>query len=1135
MNQKHKEKAIYVIISLLVISAFITGEFLGYVVIEDKPNIDEKILEELEEKETVKVVIQRKEEHRRALIRTQSQNLEETIEGKGGTLIGINEEINLAVVEITKEDLDQLRNERNLKSIRLDPIVRTSLSDSTTIIQSKELNNVTINGEKITGKEEVICVIDTGINYAHPSLGGCTTQQYNSRECNKVIGGTNTINISSNDVMDYNGHGTHVAGIIAGNGSITGVAPKAKLLAVKALGDNGEGTAGTITLGIQWCIDNKEEYNISIISISAGTMALFPNSNECENYFQYETNIVNNAIQKNISVVVATGNDGNYQRIAFPACVSKVIPVTSITKNKQYAENANRGINFPNMVSAPGVNIISAYTGTNNAQLSGTSMATPHVSGAIALIQQANKLIHGEELNTTEIINLIQTTGEKIYDSQTNKNYSLIQVKQAVMQLDNNPPNIILQKNTSIITENELINITWQTQSIKEHSTNLTIKKEELTIYETQQKQGSIILSKENLTSFGEYEIKIKSINENGNTTIQEFFQYKKIPEFNLLINGFEENITGYPGYYNITIQEINASNVTLIINNEEINRENATNISLSAGEYNVTGKQQETTEYIAKNKTLTIEIINPYPQINNITPQNLNITIYENETIIFKQNSTNPIDGELNITWLEINNLNQTLTQNETYTFIAKNKDNATIKLIVANEIGNATIKWNLTINGVPLQEIGKEPEQETITLEYNETQIFMYNVSDYYNRTIQYSWFMNEELITENETYLFNASQKENGTYTVKVIATNNKTTKNNTWTITIMPEPYITFKNNIPSINDYTNKDITINLDNYFDYYLKGNEIPQFNLTNNNIPYTRQTNRIIIKSSNEIDTETKIITALNNETIESNTFTVKLTTQQTTVSGGGGGGGGGMAPPPPTTETKSEEDEKQEEETQRNETEDEVEKQTSINIINHEKNERIKKEIREIQRDEIQDKTTTFQGRIYKVYEIIIEKVIEEINETITIEFDVRKEWLEEENIDAENIALHRYTNKWEELPTKIKQEGEKIITYEAETPGFSYFAIGERTQREPRQEEPRQEEIVDEIQIQEKEKSKPITLMLIIIIFITIAITIETTIILKKHKQIKIEEEKQKKEQKERDRIKNNINKKTKPIK
>lgn len=227
------------------------------------------------------------------------------------------------------------------------------------------------------GKGVKIAVIDTGVDVHHPSLVHAASKSFNS------FNGTNLAN-------DVEGHGTHVAGVIFGKGKVYGVAPEAEMYAVKALGDDGSGSNESVARAIDWSVANDAD----IISMSLGSN--FP-STEVEQ-------ALDRAVSKNIACVCAAGNDANGNQnlisIDYPAKYESTIAVGAIDTNKNIASFSSAG-NVD--VVSYGVDILSAYPNNRYAVLSGTSMATPYISGCIALMQ-SNALIRlGRKLTLAEL------------------------------------------------------------------------------------------------------------------------------------------------------------------------------------------------------------------------------------------------------------------------------------------------------------------------------------------------------------------------------------------------------------------------------------------------------------------------------------------------------------------------------------------------------------------------------------------------------------------------------------------------------------------------------------------------------------------------------------------------------------
>ncbi|MCD7910908.1 S8 family peptidase [Bacillus velezensis] len=213
--------------------------------------------------------------------------------------------------------------------------------------------------KKTKGKGIKIAILDTGVNANHPDLAG------NIKEVADFTG-------SKSGAEDVQGHGSHCAGIIAGvenQFGIIGVAPEAELYCGKVLGDNGSGSYDSIAKGIEWAI--KKE--VDIISMSLGSSTKPP---------ELLHKLIRQAYDKNILIIAATGNENS--EICYPALYDEVIAVSAVDKSLQHAQFSNHGMK--NEITAPGVDIVSTYKNGGYAKLSGTSMATPMVAGAAALI-----------------------------------------------------------------------------------------------------------------------------------------------------------------------------------------------------------------------------------------------------------------------------------------------------------------------------------------------------------------------------------------------------------------------------------------------------------------------------------------------------------------------------------------------------------------------------------------------------------------------------------------------------------------------------------------------------------------------------------------------------------------------------
>lgn len=237
----------------------------------------------------------------------------------------------------------------------------------------------------LTGKGVGVAVMDTGI-FPHPDFG------------NRIIGFADMVN-RRRDPYDDCGHGSHICGIIGGSGALSGgqyqgMAPGCSLVAVKVLDRKGNGYAADVLAGIDWLLNRKDELGVRIVNISVGSGGK-KNLNEDSALVRG----VNQAWDAGLVVVVAAGNNGpGRMTITTPGISRKVITVGCSddyqeiqVAGKRMVDYSGRGptaacICKPDVV-APGSSVVSCASRTGKYAIkSGTSMSTPIVSGAIALL-----------------------------------------------------------------------------------------------------------------------------------------------------------------------------------------------------------------------------------------------------------------------------------------------------------------------------------------------------------------------------------------------------------------------------------------------------------------------------------------------------------------------------------------------------------------------------------------------------------------------------------------------------------------------------------------------------------------------------------------------------------------------------
>lgn len=304
------------------------------------------------------------------------------------------------VVEINKNKIRQIQETDGLVAYELDAHITAQMKRNSKTIELQWAHDRGIYGEDIG-----VAIVDTGI-WPHVDF---------TSNKNRIIAFHDVIN-GLDRPYDDNGHGTHVAGLVGSNGRASkghykGVAPRCNLIGVKVLNHKGDGNISDVLAGLQWILDNKDRYNIRIVNISVGSTI--------DNGVDEGSMLVKgvNAVwDQGIVVVVAAGNNGpEPMSISIPGISRKVITVGSSddnysvqlfgSKKKDYSGQGPTPacIKKPD-VTAPGSNIVSCgvqpellkrnfasqsipvKSSSIYARKSGTSMSTPIVSGALALL-----------------------------------------------------------------------------------------------------------------------------------------------------------------------------------------------------------------------------------------------------------------------------------------------------------------------------------------------------------------------------------------------------------------------------------------------------------------------------------------------------------------------------------------------------------------------------------------------------------------------------------------------------------------------------------------------------------------------------------------------------------------------------
>lgn len=305
------------------------------------------------------------------------------------------------VVEVKEENLRHIQALSCIKALHRNTEITMKMNQARSLIGAEKAH-----AAGITGKGIGIAILDTGIS----PIDDFTKPQQ------RIVVFKDMVN-SRSHAYDDNGHGTHVSGIAAGNGyasngNYAGIAPESHLISIKILDAEGQGNTAQALSGIQWLIDNKNKYNIRIANLSIGS------NNGSQNIPLMRA--VNAAWENGILVIAAAGNpDGRPPSAASCGISRQTITVGSYQDRNQAVPYFRNPFFISAPLScidiyAPGTNIISCLSPDYDfhfknrednkivedhyIKMSGTSMATPMVSGAAALLLQKDPTLRPNEI-----------------------------------------------------------------------------------------------------------------------------------------------------------------------------------------------------------------------------------------------------------------------------------------------------------------------------------------------------------------------------------------------------------------------------------------------------------------------------------------------------------------------------------------------------------------------------------------------------------------------------------------------------------------------------------------------------------------------------------------------------------------
>ena len=352
--------------------------------------------------------------------------------------------IPFVALEVTPGELDKLAADPNVITITENIILKANLTQSAALIRAPEAWST-----GFTGEGQTIAIIDSGIDKTHPFLGGRVVSEacYTLGSC---PGGVSVSTASGSGMpckspagqyVDGCEHGTHVAGIAAGylSASFSGIAPRAQLIAIQVFTVEYDSnyqryTAGVylsdLNAGLERVYELRNSYAIAAVNMSLGWTGLHASST-CDSFYPSTTAVIDQLKSEGISTVIASGNEGDTNGISFPACISNAVSVGAVSDSKWGACSisgnppsptaADKVACYSNTSSqlsllAPGSPITSSVPGGLYATEHGTSMAAPHVAGAIALLRQKSN-----GMSADDILEKLKDTGVPVTDDRNTR------------------------------------------------------------------------------------------------------------------------------------------------------------------------------------------------------------------------------------------------------------------------------------------------------------------------------------------------------------------------------------------------------------------------------------------------------------------------------------------------------------------------------------------------------------------------------------------------------------------------------------------------------------------------------------------------------------------------------------------
>lgn len=293
--------------------------------------------------------------------------------------------------------LYQLALRSAVRRIDLDVGGRGGLDDSRYLVNADQAHS-----DGFTGSGSIVAVLDSGIDSDHPNLADALIDEHCF--CYKPSGGCcpdgNNEQSGTGSAEDDHGHGTHVTGIITGDGNTAplGIAPEVKIVAVKVLDSNNSfHSSSDIVAALDWIFYNRPD--VDVVNMSLFTYAKFSDvCDETYSWTQALASAINNLRSIGILCVAIAGNDSLVGQIVAPGCISNCMAVGASNKN-DYAASFSNSHELVDLF-APGVSIVSTGIDGGSKSMSGTSMAAPHVSATAAILKQKEPNLRPDDMES---------------------------------------------------------------------------------------------------------------------------------------------------------------------------------------------------------------------------------------------------------------------------------------------------------------------------------------------------------------------------------------------------------------------------------------------------------------------------------------------------------------------------------------------------------------------------------------------------------------------------------------------------------------------------------------------------------------------------------------------------------------